>query len=502
MCLAGVVLTAGLASARTVWNPIDPNIIAAGYGDWSDPLNWNAGVPVMLPEATNTAGKVVFYGLNKPECRVTTTTAECYYFVLGDNEPLNYPLRIMPGATLRTAANWCAVGYNATGAHLIVENGATLTCGSHLYVGMVTAGTGGGAGTLDINGGTVTVADAFELGRQANCLGTANLNDGVLQVRYLLDDHFGPGSIMNIKYGTLKVMNGDLTRVNAHVTGNEIVAFGGEGTLNVVKKPDNIVYVTANHPMNPSPAYRSTLAVPLGGIAPVDLSWTNVDPNLAGDPVYVDVWFGTDPNKLNTLAYSQVVAAGENATTVQVNAPVIGTAPTTYYWQVDSYIYGTPSGTPIESDVFKFDVTDDFPPTVIIETPDTVTWPNQPVQLNATVTDTGSSALSIEWSSNPAGAVFSPSANVEDPVVTVATAAGPVTLTCTVWDAFNPNHNTDSMILNVAADACAATGLAGITAGYPMDIAEPFCIVNIADLAALGLDWLVDYTLTEPTVIP
>lgn len=107
--------------------------------------------------------------------------------------------------------------------------------------------------------------------------------------------------------------------------------------------------VKAISPMTPSPAYNSTVAY-----GTVPLSWKNRDPNKPGDPVFVDVWFGTDPNKLNPLVYSKKVTAGANTTTVNVAAPIVGTAPTTYYWQVDSYIYGSPVGTPIAGDVFKF----------------------------------------------------------------------------------------------------------------------------------------------------
>jgi hypothetical protein len=82
---------------------------------------------------------------------------------------------------------------------------------------------------------------------------------------------------------------------------------------------------------NPSPENGAT--VPAGN---VELSWTNRPPNVGSD-VWVDVWFGTDPNKLNPFAdYTKVVDAGENTTSVTVDASAIGT----FYWQVDTYING------------------------------------------------------------------------------------------------------------------------------------------------------------------
>ncbi len=105
---------------------------------------------------------------------------------------------------------------------------------------------------------------------------------------------------------------------------------------------DNL-QLDAVDPMHPSPDNGET--VPAGN---VELSWTNLAPNV-GDIVYVDVWFGTDPESL-----TQVVDGGPNTTSVTVNAPVAGT----YYWRVDSYLDGSPTGDPIEGAVFTFYVTD------------------------------------------------------------------------------------------------------------------------------------------------
>jgi len=78
------------------------------------------------------------------------------------------------------------------------------------------------------------------------------------------------------------------------------------------------------------------------------LSWTNLPANVGSD-VWVDVWFGTDSGSL-----AQVVTGGENRTSVTVSAPVGGT----YYWRIDSYLNGSPSGAPLEGSVFIFYVVD------------------------------------------------------------------------------------------------------------------------------------------------
>ena len=169
---------------------------------------------------------------------------------------------------------------------------------------------------------------------------------------------------------------------------------------------------------DPDPEYDATI----DPINPLTLSWTNLDPNLLGDSVYVDVWFGTDPNKLQPLVYSKVVTAGENVSSAEVDASVIGT----YYWQVDSYIYGPAhinEPNMIEGPVWKFNAISDLPPeSVTIDTPDMITWSGKPVNLDATVVDDGTSELTYLWTatSNMGDTiVFTPGDDVEDPIVTI-----------------------------------------------------------------------------------
>jgi len=109
---------------------------------------------------------------------------------------------------------------------------------------------------------------------------------------------------------------------------------GGTGTLSVVPIS----------PKNPYPAFGVT--VPGGD---VELSWTNLDANVGSD-VYVDVWFGTDPES----DFEQVLTAGLNTTAVTASAPVADT----YYWRVDSYLNGSATGEPNEGTVFTFIVSD------------------------------------------------------------------------------------------------------------------------------------------------
>jgi sialate O-acetylesterase len=81
----------------------------------------------------------------------------------------------------------------------------------------------------------------------------------------------------------------------------------------------------------------------------ITLEWANLSADQGSD-VWVDVWYGSDPD----TDFTKVVDAGQNATSISVNAPEAGT----YYWRVDTYIEGISTGTPVESRTFTFIVHD------------------------------------------------------------------------------------------------------------------------------------------------
>jgi hypothetical protein len=520
MCLAGILLAAPFASANTVWNPTEPNAVANGYAYWSVAANWSNGLPGLGTENPPLDPKAVFNVADRVEC-IIDSAVSCQTLSMGDGGTAingNF-LKVVDGGSLILVKNdWNAIGYNRS-ATLTVEAGGYVETGRHLMVGRDGANGTGAVGAypsyLIIDGGTVVIKDSLQVGNndadKVDGGGIVKVNSGLLDIRNNLEMRNLAVSRVDIRYGTI-IINGNRTgNLTTWTTGaNPVVTgFGGEGTVVFdynVTNPGKTT-VTAVSPMNPFPSYGETVVEGL-----VDLAWTNMDPNTTGDPVFVDVWFGTDPtwvvdeidpNNSGYVDFHKIVVAGENVTGVQVNAPVVGTSPTTYYWQVDSYIYGADfidEESMVKGDIFRFDVTDDLAPPVVIETPDMITWVDEPVQLNATISDSGDSQLFIEWTSTNPDVTFSPSNTVEDPVVTASSAVGQVTLTVTVWDALNSETNADTMVLRVAADACQAAIQAG--ANYPMDIVEPFCVININDLAALAADWLADYALTAPAVRP
>ncbi|MCU0782189.1 MAG: hypothetical protein MUF04_13970 [Akkermansiaceae bacterium] len=99
-------------------------------------------------------------------------------------------------------------------------------------------------------------------------------------------------------------------------------------------------------PYNPHPAYGTV--VPGGE---VNLTWTNLAPHSGGN-MWVDVWFGSDPNALVKV----VDAASDDPN--RRSATVTAGAAGNWYWRVDSYLDGSPAGTPVRGTAFIFVVND------------------------------------------------------------------------------------------------------------------------------------------------
>ena len=127
-------------------------------------------------------------------------------------------------------------------------------------------------------------------------------------------------------------------------SGGSYYTFGPGGTsvgLNTGR--DYTFHLDMSHPQAPTPDIGAT--VPSGN---VNLGWVNLPPT-TGTDVWVDVWFGTNPN-----AMTKVVDQGLNITSFTASAPVAGN----YYWRLDSYLAGAPTGSPTTGQVFNFIVTD------------------------------------------------------------------------------------------------------------------------------------------------
>lgn len=117
----------------------------------------------------------------------------------------------------------------------------------------------------------------------------------------------------------------------------------GAATVTTTAARDRVFHVDLQDPVNPVPANGAI--VPAGNVA---LSWGNRAAT-TGTDVWVDIWFGTNP-----AALTKVVNAGLNTTTVTVGAATAAT----YYWRIDSYLNGAPTGSPAQGTLFSFVVSD------------------------------------------------------------------------------------------------------------------------------------------------
>jgi hypothetical protein len=223
-----------------------------------------------------------------------------------------------------------------------------------------------------------------------------------------------------------------------------------------------------------------------------------------GNDVYVDVWFGTEPNDLHPVPdFDLVVEKGLNTESVFVNANAVDT----FYWQVNSYLNGAAhinDANMIEGSVWSFDASDDRAPTVEIHTPAMMTWSDNPVTLAATITDSGLSLLTYGWTAEPDG-IGDPNLTVDfdagavDPEVTVTNLTGSmvtVTMILTAFDAANPEIAEASVEIDVYPDAC-EMAKNGLGTPVPATDFNADCITDLLDFAEMASAWLDDYAATE-----
>jgi hypothetical protein len=470
----------GTVQADTTWTG------DAGDQDWFNPDNWDLGIP----DAADWAK--IRNGLPGPRIDNGSAIASRVHIGYAEGGALT-----MNGGTLDIVGDDLLMGKNDNTGTLNM-NGGTITVNRDLEV------AGGDPGVINMTGGTIIVGDDFEVPESQDDLESiaeVYLYGGtiILDGSYEGDSQFrmyNTRGTMDITYGTLIVPGDDTSDIQGFVDNGWITAFGGLGTVIVDYNLTNAGQTTVRgiHPLNPSPAYNETV-LNLTGTVP--LSWTNLDPNHPGASVTVDVTFGTDPNK--TDPDNTQLLTGSTLETVDATGIPVEPSGGPYYWWVDTY---NGADEVIEGDTFIFYVTNDTPPTVVMDTPPMATWVNEPVQLDITVTDDGISPVTFLWEASDQNAVFSDN-TAEDPTVSMNYPSGTFTVTVTVSDN-NPVGTTasDSVDISCASSPCeAARSLIGLADDYPTDIV-PDCMHDLLDFAELCSRWLVDYALTAPTPIP
>ncbi len=257
-------------------------------------------------------------------------------------------------------------------------------------------------------------------------------------------------------------------------------------------------------------------AIPLGATS-AQVEWVNLLPDTEDEDMYVDVWFGTDPESM-----SLEVDAGTNTTTTSV--AVSGSVEDTYYWAIDTYVDGDPAVVDYDSDpnllmlegpVYSFSTSDDpFPDSV--SSPGWSTWPNAAVPIEATVVDLGDSDVTVTFScddpnllfdgENPKSVVIAGGGGIASTSASIDYDSPHLTVTITAEDAINVGVKaTGTMAFRVFGNPCQAERLDRdgvalnpedlVLSGYP-DASS--CTFDLEDFVRLASTWLVDYEITAP----
>jgi hypothetical protein len=132
-----------------------------------------------------------------------------------------------------------------------------------------------------------------------------------------------------------------------------------------------------------------------------------------------------------------------------------------------------------------------------------MTWSDNPVTLDATITDIGISKVTYGWTAEPNG-IGDPDLTVDfvatdkSPVVKITNNTGSkvrVTMTLTAFDDANPEVAEASVEIDVYNDAC-HMAKQGEKITIPLGDVNKDCITDLLDLAEMAVTWLDDYKST------
>lgn len=208
---------------ETVWNPAaNPSTT----GQWNERTNWTGHV------RPGPMTQVNFNVVGALPCTVTDA-AVASHLNMGENGPGGILIVTNGGSLTCGVGNPSVIG-NSSNALMVVDNGASVTFGDQLQIGL----NWGAEGMLVMNGGTVSVAGLFSLGTWGGT-GTARIQGGTLNLSQW--DYFGSiqgTSVLDVTgTGTVVINGNQLASVEYFVSTGQITNSVG---TNVVVDYNNI----------------------------------------------------------------------------------------------------------------------------------------------------------------------------------------------------------------------------------------------------------------------
>ena len=267
---------------------------------WNVAANWS---PARVPSCvgTNALGdKADFNSSSQPPCFLNSLALPSQ-FMLGDGAPGF--LYILNGGSL-TSSNYSggnsynAIAYNHI-ARVDLRSGGSLISSNHLWVGLNL----NARGNLVVNGGTATVLGMIGLGWSGG-IGIVQVNGGTMNLAQWNDTaSISPLSQLDIRAGTVYITNDHTASIASYIAGGQITGYGGVGTVNYSLVSDSVSTQTV---------LTATCPPGAGGPYPPTTWPTNINPNL-----FVHYWTvdptlpQPNPNWNNCLG---LVTGGDQAT--------------------------------------------------------------------------------------------------------------------------------------------------------------------------------------------
>jgi hypothetical protein len=289
--LAGPMLASNATAATredVAWSPLNTWTDDTGtitYGAWDDPNNWGGGV---VPVIADTNQPFTFYNATYNSsviCVVSNTTQVTAVGQLMCGFGGAGTLLVTNGAHFQAGVSgfgdsWTGIGYIAGPGRLEIGPGSDVTLGGHLWVGQAPR-----QGTIMVNGGTLHVPNG-ELGVSwdGNPDPTVTnyiyvINGGSVYLRDWAGKTLGqPGSpgnfgVMDIGANAKVVItNNALSYMPVLISSNQLIAFGGLGTIQAsYNAANNTTVLTALAPSGPTtPVFSvqpTNVIVKIGGTA-------------------------------------------------------------------------------------------------------------------------------------------------------------------------------------------------------------------------------------------